>query len=47
MALIDSNGVIKAYIGKTQSRRYKIYAGSGISPLLIFAAFIVMIESWL
>lgn len=45
MTLTDSNGVIKVYIGKTESRRYKIFAGSGINPLLIFAIFIVMIES--
>lgn len=47
MALIDNNGVIKVYIGKTSSKKYKIFAGSGISPLLAFAIFIVMIESWL
>ncbi len=45
VALTDSFGKVKLYIGKTESKKYKIVAGSGISPLIIFAVFIVLIES--
>lgn len=43
VALVDKFGAIKVYIGKTASRRYKIFAGPGMSPFLVFAIFIVMI----
>ena len=44
ITLKDRDGQIKLYIGKKESKRYRIIGGSGISPLLIFAFFIVMVD---
>ena len=41
----DRQDNVKLYIGKLESKRYKIIAGAGVSPMLVFALLIVMIES--
>ena len=45
IVLMDKYDQVKLFIGKTASKKYKIIAGSGISPLLIFAFFIVMVDN--
>jgi hypothetical protein len=45
IALEDRSGELKLYIGKIESKKYRIIAGSDISPMLIFSLFIVLVES--
>jgi hypothetical protein len=43
LVLKNSEDSIKLYIGKLQSKRCKMIAGSGISPIIAFATLIVLI----
>lgn len=45
IAMKDLRGNVKLYIGKLESKRYKIIVGAGVSPMLVFAVLIIMIES--
>lgn len=45
ISLMDRQGWLKLYTGKVESNRYRMYVGSGVSPLIAFATFMVLYES--
>ena len=45
MEFKNYHGDTKLIIGKKGSKRYKIIAGSGLSPIQVFALLIVQVET--